>query len=241
VSDCRLGVLAFGDSITNGGGELQWGVALQSWALWVARALGRPYSGYAVDGATARDVVAEQIPAWRARAGGGARYDVGCLYVGVNDVRGFDWDAEKYSRHLASSLRSLREVSTRILIPTIPLDLGRPRAGAKVQDANAVIESAARSVGALVVDLRDFGARNQVMVDHVHPTAFGQVAMAERALHVLEADGESVRVWPSSLIRWDESRWRRLRGDATYAYRHAKVSLRAAALVARHRVLGPPA
>ena len=36
----RLGVLAFGDSITNGGGELQWGVALQSWALWVARGLG---------------------------------------------------------------------------------------------------------------------------------------------------------------------------------------------------------
>ena len=36
----RLGVLAFGDSITNGGGELQWGVALQSWAQWTARALG---------------------------------------------------------------------------------------------------------------------------------------------------------------------------------------------------------
>jgi hypothetical protein len=48
-------------------------------------------------------------------------------------------------------------------------------------------------------------------------------------------------VWPSQLIGWDESHWRRLRGDATYAYRHAKVSLRAAALVARHRVLGPPA
>jgi len=241
VSDCRLGVLAFGDSITNGGGELQWGVALQSWALWVARGLGRPYSGYAVDGATAGDVVAEQIPAWRARAGDGARYDVGCLYVGVNDVRGFDWDAEAYSRDLTSALRTLRDVSARTLIPTIPLDLGRPRAGAKVQDANAVIESAARSVGALVVDLRDFGARNHVMVDHVHPTAFGQVAMAERALRVLEADGASVRVWPSSLIRWDESGWRRLRGDATYAYRHTKVSLRAAALVARLKVLGPPA
>jgi GDSL-like lipase/acylhydrolase family protein len=166
---------------------------------------------------------------------------VGCLYVGVNDVRGFDWDPETYPRDLTSSLRTLREVSARILIPTIPLDLGRPRAGAKVRDANAVIESAARSVGALVVDLRDFGARNHVMVDHVHPTAFGQVAMAERALRVLEADGASVRVWPSSLIRWDESRWRRLRGDATYAYRHTKVSVRAAALVARFRVLGPPA
>ena len=46
----NLGVLAFGDSITNGGGELQWGVALQSWALWLARSLGLPYSGYAIDG-----------------------------------------------------------------------------------------------------------------------------------------------------------------------------------------------
>jgi len=32
----RFGVLAFGDSITNGGGELQWGVPPQFWALWVA-------------------------------------------------------------------------------------------------------------------------------------------------------------------------------------------------------------
>ena len=50
----RLGVLAFGDSITNGGGELQWGVALQSWALWTARGLGLPYTGFAVDGAGVR-------------------------------------------------------------------------------------------------------------------------------------------------------------------------------------------
>ena len=38
LTDCRLGVVALGDSITNGGGELQYGVALQSWALWTARA-----------------------------------------------------------------------------------------------------------------------------------------------------------------------------------------------------------
>ena len=41
-ADPRLGVLAFGDSITNGGGELQWGVPLQSWAQWTARALVYP-------------------------------------------------------------------------------------------------------------------------------------------------------------------------------------------------------
>src|SRR5258707_5535611 len=93
---CRLGVLAFGDSITNAGGELQWGVALQSWALWVARALGLPYTGYAFDGARAVDVVHQQIPAFERRAARpGARYDVGCLYIGVNDVRAGDWDPEE--------------------------------------------------------------------------------------------------------------------------------------------------
>ena len=60
-------MLAFGDSITNGGGELQWGVALQSWALWVARGLGLPFTAYAVDGARVADVVGEQIPAFAQR------------------------------------------------------------------------------------------------------------------------------------------------------------------------------
>ena len=64
-----------------------------------------------------------------------------------------------------------------------------------------MIEAAARERGALVLDLRDFGARNLVMTDHVHPTAFGQVWIAERALDVLAADGMDVRVRPSTLIR----------------------------------------
>ena len=86
-----------------------------------------------------------------------------------------------------------------------------------------------------MLDLRDFGGRNLVMADHVHPTAFGQVAIAERALDVLEGAGMPVRARPSRLITPSEqTRWRRLRGDATYAYRHAKVSARAAALTARY-------
>ena len=91
----NLGVLAFGDSITNGGGELQWGVALQSWAQWTARGLGLPYSGHAVDGARVDDVLEVQIPRFLAATpdAAHARFDVGCLYIGVNDVRGLDWDA----------------------------------------------------------------------------------------------------------------------------------------------------
>jgi lysophospholipase L1-like esterase len=229
VSACRLGVLAFGDSITNGGGELQWGVALQSWALWVARGLGLPYTGFATDGARVEDVLAQQVPAVPADA----RYDIGCLYIGVNDVRGLDWDRAAFERGHGAAMAFLRERCDRLLTMTVPLDLGRPRAGEKVHDVNAAIAASARAAGALVVDLRDFGARNLVMTDHVHPTAFGQIAIAERALAVLAADGVPARVRPSQLVRYETTRWRRLRGDLTYLYRHAKVTSRAAAICAR--------
>jgi lysophospholipase L1-like esterase len=225
-----LGVLAFGDSITNGGGELQWGVALQSWALWVARGLGVPYTGYAADGAFVTDVVDAQIPAFLGRSQPGARYEVGCVYIGVNDVRTVNWDPARFESAFRTALDFLSERCDRVLTMTAPLDLGRPRAGAKVQDLDATIERVADDVGALVVDLRAWGARNLVMTDHVHPTAFGQIDIAERALDVLARDGASVSVRPSALIAYRPTRWQRLRGDVTYVYRHAKVSVRAAAL-----------
>ncbi len=232
-----LGVLAFGDSITNGGGELQWGVALQSWALWTARALGLPYTPYATDGASVRTVLDEQIPAFEARAAAPAGpFDVGCLYIGTNDVRGFDWDPFAYEAALGEALAWLGERCERTLTATIPFDLGRPRAGAKVADANAIIERRARQAGALVVDLRAFRGRDVLMADHVHPTAFGQVAIADRALAVLAADGLPARTSPRELIRYETTRWGQLRGDVTYAYRHAKVSAKAAVNVGRLRL-----
>ena len=229
----RLGIVALGDSITNGGGELQWGVALQSWALWVARGLALPYTGHAVDGARMADVVRAQVATIRP----GARYDLGCLYAGVNDVRALDWDPDAFAHGYAVALAALAACSDRLLAVTIPLDLGRPRAGASVREANAIIEAAAREHGALVLDLRGFGARNLMMTDHVHPTAFGQVAIAERALGVLAADGMEVVVRPSTLIAPGErTRLRALQGDWTYVYRRLKVGareLRAAATARR--------
>jgi lysophospholipase L1-like esterase len=224
VSACRLGVLAFGDSITNGGGELQWGVALQSWALWLARGLNLPYTGFATDGANVQHVLAEQLP----RVSAAARYDLGCLYIGVNDVRGLDWDRAAFERGHETALAFLAERCDRLLTLTVPLDLGRPRAGAKVHEVNAAIESSAAKHGALVVDLGGFGARNLVMADHVHPTAFGQIAIAERALDVVAAAGMEPQLRPSTLIYYETTRSGRLRGDLTYAYRHLKVSSRAA-------------
>jgi lysophospholipase L1-like esterase len=229
--DCRLGVLAFGDSITNGGGELQWGVALQSWALWVARGLGLPFTGYAVDGATVREVAASQIPACLARSPSGARYELGCLYIGVNDVRSLDWDPVEFAALFRTALGFLQERCDRVLTMTAPLDLGRPRAGAKVRELDEVIERVAGDIGGLVVDLRPWGARNFVMTDHVHPTAFGQIDIAQRALAVLARDGMRVEVAPASLISYSPSPWQRLSADWTYAYRHTKVTARSVALL----------
>ena len=221
-------MLAFGDSITNGGGELQWGVALQSWALWVARATGLPYTGYAVDGAQVPDVLADQIPAFEELAAPGGRYDLGCLYIGVNDVRSVAWDPVAFERDYRSALAFVAGRCERVLTASAPLDLGRPRAGAKVAELGAIVDRIAGELGALVVDLRDFGARNQVMTDHVHPTAFGQIAIAQRALARLAADGMDVRVDPASLIRYETTRWQRLCSDATYTWRATKVGVSSA-------------
>ena len=231
------GVLAFGDSITNGGGELQWGVALQSWALWVARALGLDFTSFATDGARVADVVGAQLEAARVRnAAPEARYLIGCLHIGVNDVRALDWEPEAFAADLRTVLAFLGERCERIVVLTIPVDLGRPRAGARVEVANALIESAAGAVGATIVDLRGFRGRGVLMADHVHPTALGQVAIAERVLDRLAAQGERIYVRPRDLVHYETTRTGRLRGDLTYAYRHAKVSVRGAwfrALAAR--------
>jgi lysophospholipase L1-like esterase len=225
---CRLGVLAFGDSITNGGGELQWGVALQSWALWTARGLGLPYSPYAVDGARVGDVLRRQIPAFALAADPRARYQLGCLYIGVNDVRSPDWDAAAFESDYRKAMAYLAERCDRVLTATAPRQLGVPPAGAKVAELNQVVAGVAGELGALVLDLSALRARNLVMADRVHPTAFGQIAIAERALAVLERDGMRVALRPASLVAYETTRVGRLRGDATYIYRALRGRARAA-------------
>ena len=181
MSDCRLGVVALGDSITNGHGGMQSGLGSQSWAQWLAQALELPFTKLARDGATAADVVREQVPKVT------GRFDLGAVYVGVNDVRGADWDARAYERDLGIALATLAARCDRVLTLTIPLDLGLPPAGAKVGEANAVVERLAADHGAAVADLRGFGGRRWVWADRVHATAAGQVELADRAARALGA------------------------------------------------------
>ncbi len=235
TTGCRLGVLAFGDSITNGGGELQWGVALQSWAMWTARGLGIPYSPYAVDGATVEDVVNSQIPLFERTASTTARYTLGCLYIGTNDLRRPTFDLRSFEEQHGQALSFLRDRCDQVLTLTIPLDMGRPRNRQLNELTNATIERSAARHGAALLDLRRFGGRVVMMADHVHPTALGQVAIAERALELLAARGLPTRVQPTELSRYETTRLGRLRGDLTYAYRHVKQDLRLLISVGRYR------
>ena len=222
-----MGVLAFGDSITNGGGELQWGVALQSWAMWTARALGVPYSPHAVDGAVAADVVEQQIPRFeRSVADPYSRYTLGCLYIGTNDVRLPGFDPGRFEDLHRRALAVIEQRCDRLLTATIPLDMGRPRNRELIEAANRAIESSAADHNALVLDLRAFGGRQLMMADHVHPTALGQVAISRLALELLAADGLPSRLRVEDLVSYETTPWGSFRGDLTYAYRHLKQDLR---------------
>lgn len=229
-------MLAFGDSITNGGGELQWGVALQSWALWTARGLGLAYTPYAVDGATVSDVVHLQIPRFeRVNADPEARFDLGCVYIGTNDIRRPDWDSEQFAGQFDIALGFLAQRCDRTLTATLPRTLGRPPDPRRIATANAVIAAAATTHGALVLGLDDFRARNLMMADHVHPTALGQVAIARRALARLTADGMTVRADPAEWISVSISRRDQLRADLTYCTRATRARVSQTRLARRSR------
>jgi lysophospholipase L1-like esterase len=98
----RRGLVALGDSITNGRGEPWLGVPAQSWAQWVAEALELPFTKLARDGARAEDVVRDLAPRLR------GPYDVAGVYVGVNDARAHDWDAVAFERDLTALLVAAR-------------------------------------------------------------------------------------------------------------------------------------
>jgi lysophospholipase L1-like esterase len=220
---CRLGVLALGDSITNGHGGMQSGLGSQSWAQWLAQALELPFTKLARDGATAADVVRDQLPAIR-----GERYDLGCVYVGVNDVRGEDWDPAAYERDLAAILDVLHARADRALTLTLPSGLGLPPAGPKVAAANAIVERLAAGRGTTVADLRDLGGARHVWADRVHATATGQVEIADRAARALGAPRLPSLLAdpppPDLAYRWHYGR-RSVREHARVAWLRARVGL----------------
>jgi lysophospholipase L1-like esterase len=177
----RRGLVALGDSITNGRGEPALGVPMQSWAQWLAEALELPFTKLARDGARAQDVLRELVP----RLAG--PYDIGCLYVGVNDARSVDWDAASFERDVQAIMAAMAACAERLLLCTLPSALGRPRAGAKPAAASAILRSVAARHSAAVADLDDLAGPRWLLPDAVHPTALGELEIADRGARALGA------------------------------------------------------
>jgi lysophospholipase L1-like esterase len=190
------GLVALGDSITNGRGEPALGVHPQSWAQWVAEVLDLPFTKLATDGAQTRDVLAEQVP----RLDG--PYDLGCVFAGVNDVRAPGFDAAAYERDLRAIVDAVAAQSARVVLLTIPVDLGRPRAAPKPARANAIIRTiAAATPNTTLVALDDLAGAPFLLPDAVHPTARGQLEIADRAARAVNAPG-----LPSHTVEIHDSR-----------------------------------
>jgi lysophospholipase L1-like esterase len=200
------GLVALGDSITNGHGEPALGVHPQSWAQWLAETLELPFTKLAVDGARAADVLADQVP----RLAG--PYDLACVYAGVNDVRSPDFDAAAYERDLRAIAGAADAAAGRLLLCTLPADLGRPRAAPKPATASAVVRGIARELAATVVALDDLAGPRWLLPDAVHPSALGQLEIADRAARALGA-----RRRPSADVEIHRSR----RARGRFAARHA--------------------
>jgi lysophospholipase L1-like esterase len=207
------GLVALGDSITVGEGSMVLGVTPLSWAQWLARALDLPFTSYAVNGARAADVLRDQLPRVR------GDYDLACLYAGVNDARSPDFDLDAFERDLLAVAQGLRERSERLLLVTLPLRLGRPTAAPKPAIANGAIRRVARATDAALCQLEDFRGWVEVQPDAVHPTAVGQVVIADRAARALGAP-----VMPSALAGLPVRRRERLR----HLPGHARALLREA-------------
>jgi hypothetical protein len=189
------GLVALGDSITNGHGEPALGVHAQSWAQWIAEVLDLPFTKLAVDGARTADVLREQVPRLR------GPYDIACVYAGVNDVRALDFDEASYERDLRAIATAAAAASERLALCTLPTDLGRPRAAPKPARAGAIVRAVAADLRARVVALDDLAGPPWLLPDAVHPTAVGQLEIADRAARVLGAP----RV-PSATVEIHDSR-----------------------------------
>jgi lysophospholipase L1-like esterase len=199
------GLVALGDSITNGHGEPALGVHAQSWAQWLAEALDLPFTNLAADGALTADVLREQVPRLR------GPYDVGCVYAGVNDVRTPAFDAAAYERDLSAIAAAVAHSSERLVLCTIPGDLGRPRAAPKPRQASAIVRRVAAVHGATVVALDDLAGAPWLLPDAVHPTAVGQLEIADRAARALAAPR-----LPSASVEVHDSRRARARFAARF-------------------------
>lgn len=184
------GVLAIGDSIANGHGDMVNAVQSQSYALWLAHAGEWSFRAYSIGGSTSQRVVDEQLP----RIGEG-RFDLIAVSVGTNDfLTGVP--LATFEASLQQILTTAAKSAGRMVVTNVPLSAGR-RPGARdhrevVLQFNEVIGSVAAERGAIAVDISGFRGPSEMRADRVHPNALGQLRIATLAAAALRKDGVAI-------------------------------------------------
>jgi hypothetical protein len=160
------------------------GLRMQSWALWLAEALELPYTCLARDGARAPDALTDQAPRLQ------GPYELGCLYLGINDVRAPGFEPGPYAEALRELATALAACCRRLLLVALPPTIGAPPApGWAIAAANEKIAALADRCGATLVTLESLTGPELVLPDAVHLTARGEAHLALLACRALSAAG----------------------------------------------------
>lgn len=168
-------LLAVGDSITAGHTDSMVRVPGLGFGQWVADSLEFSYTRYARGGYTSAQIVAELLPKAQ------AHYDIALMSIGTNDViQGLPLDAlfenvDKALGHLASH-------AGKVAVLSVP----------QSSEASANIQAAAARHGAVMVDATLHTAR-LMSSDGIHPTALGQLELADRVAAALGVQPASSR------------------------------------------------
>lgn len=201
-------LVAVGDSIVNGFTHPLAGIPALGCGQWVAASIDYSYTRYAKGGWTTAQILAEKIPLVH------RDYDIAVVSIGTNDAAKklpldqFETDARRV-------LTAVHDHAARVAVLSVAYD----------RTYSDRLAAVAADLGSTMVDSRLTGSR-LIRADRVHPTAIGNLELADRIADALE-----LGVRPSA-------EWTTTRIPPTYFVGYGFASIRPAAKKVAKRMLG---
>ena len=192
--------VAIGDSITEGYGDSVPGLAVRSWADWVADVLASlhpefSYTNLGRRGSITADVLRDQLPAALE-----AKPDLVSITVGANDARLPEWTVDSFRQSFVQLVQPFADRGTTIITTAYP-DIAPALAQnghdipptwqlyfQRLAAANVVIRQVSEEADACLLDFESFAPFQDpahISGDLIHPNALGYKLAADVALQRL--------------------------------------------------------
>jgi lysophospholipase L1-like esterase len=201
-------LIALGDSIVNGFTRPLAGIPALGCGQWLAAAADLSYTRYAQGGWTTAQILADKVPRLK------ADYDIAVVSIGTNDAAK-KLPLDEFERDARKVLSAVTEHASQVAVLSIPLSDTYSERLARVAD----------ELKATMVPARLSGPR-VLRADRVHPTAVGNLELADRVAAAL-----AVGVRPSD-------GWATARISPTYYVGYGFASIKPAAKRTAKRMLG---